>query len=460
MRSLFILFILILTANCRQKDSIYDLRQNANFDSIKMAEEYLHIKTYPRIEYNVNEKFLQLKEYPKFELNYVNTLLYTWKLLKTDSDRFSSNDNGIVLQSLSFIGDIQSINRFSNKMLSPYPQLKDTTYIKTLKKRKLNYHPARSFVLENAKQKEIIMFNEGHDRPQTRAFVVSLLEDLKKLGYVCLALETFNVHGNLKELDGTTGHYTAEPMAGEVVREALRLGFKLIPYEYVEDVSKTNELHNPMLKPKRNEMDEREFGQATNIYDRIKTKHGIERTVVLAGYAHISEASNTSLTTMAMYFKNITGINPFTIEQTILYESNQHSPYANRLLGLLLNKDSIIAFDKNDTKLFNFDTMAYDIYVYHPQTTYYHNRPTWLISTNEKHFVSIEIPKSIKPVLVQAYIKDEIKSDDDYKIKVPCDQTFYSENNKAWLALRKERQYIIIYRDNKNRIVFKKNLKT
>jgi hypothetical protein len=300
------------------------------------------------------------------------------------------------------------------------------------------------------------MFNEGHDRPQTRAFVVSLLEELKKKGFVNLALETFNELGNLKELDGTTGNYTQEPLSGEVVREGLRLGFTLIPYEHVERQDQVNDLYTP----KRNKMDEREFGQAKNLYDRIKTKTGIEKTVVLAGYWHIAKSYSSTFTTMAMYFKKISGIDPLAIDQTTLIEANQHSPYANKLLNIKLNKDSVFAFTAKEGKMFGVDSTAFDIYVYNPPTTYFHNRPTWLITSADKHFVSVEIPKSIKPVIVQAYVANEITSDDDYRIKIPCDQTFYSENNSVWLALRKGKEYKIIYRDDKNRIVLKKDIKT
>jgi hypothetical protein len=381
--------------------------------------------------------------------------------MKTDSIRFSADHSGQMLQPLSYVGDIQNINWFSSKNMAPYPQLKDTAYTNKYKKRKLNYHAAKDFILQNAKDKQIIMFNEGHDRPQTRAFVVSLLEDLKKEGYVCLALETFDERGNLKELDGTTGIFTQEPMSGEVVREGLRLGFKLIPYEHVTQYKKieTNKLPDTFVTEQQT-IDAREIGEAKNLFNRIKTKTGIEKTIVLAGYGHIAKTYDSTFTSMAMYFKKFSGINPLTIEQTILLEENEHSAYANKLLNIMLNKDSIFAFTPKDAKMFGVDSTAYDIYIYNPHTTYSHNRPTWLITSADKYFVNIEIPKSIKPVLVQSYVKNEIKSDNDYKIKIPCDQTFYSENNNVWLALRKGKEYKIIYRDDKNRIVFKKDIKT
>lgn len=409
----------------------------------------------------MHEKCLHIQDYPKDDLNYVKTLLYTWKLTKTDSVLFSSDNSGHMLQPLSYVGDIQSINWFSGKNMPPYPQLKDTAYINKFKKRKINSHSAKYFILQYAKDRQIIMFNEGHDRPQTRAFVVSMLAELKKEGFECLALETFNQHGNLKELNSTTGIYTQEPMSGEVVREGLRLGFKLISYEHVTQYKKIERKNLPdTFITEKHTIDDREIGQAKNLYERIKTKTGIEKTVVLAGYGHIAKTYDSTFTPMAAYFKRLSGINPLTIDQTTLYEENTSSPYANKLLNIILNKDSVFAFTPKELKMFGVDSTAYDIYVYNPKTTYSHNRPTWLITSADKYFVSIEIPKSIKPVLVQAYVKNEIKSEDDYKIKIPFDQTFYSENNNVWLVLRKGKEYKIIYRDDKNKIVFKKDIKT
>jgi len=207
-------------------------------------------------------------------------------------------------------------------------------------------------------------------------------------------------------------------------------------------------------------MEEREFGQAKNLYDRIKTKTGIEKTIVLAGYWHIAKTYK-SYTAMGMYFKKISGIDPLAIDQTMLLEEFRDSPYAHKLMSTRLTRDSVFAFTAKEANLsFGLNATAFDIYVYNPPTSYFHNRPNWLLTSSDKYFVSIEIPKSIKPVLVQAYSVNEITSDTDFKIKIPCDQTFYSENNYAWLTLRKGKEYIIIYRDDKNRIVFKKVIKT
>jgi len=423
----FRIFVFLMTGlgSCSQNPTIIDLRSNANYNAISLHE---------------NARLVQ--DYSSDSLNYVRTLLYNWKLMKTDSTAYPSD---LLLQSLSFVGDIQSISRFSRTKLPPYPQLADTSYLNKLKRRPFKYHPAKRFIIESYKNSEIIMFNEGHDRPQTRAFVVSILEDLKKVGATCLAMETLTEHGNLHGLDGSTGYFTLEPVSGELVREALRLGFELIPYE---DRSLGHSTTN-----------QRDSIQAANLFNRIKTKDGIQKTVVLAGYGHISEKPIGEYISMAINFKQISGIDPLTVEQTLLLEEFEASPYANRAVNKVLGTDSVLAFTCPEVKRFGFDTAAYDISIYHPPTAYLHNRPTWVLSTSDKVFTSIEIPKEILPVLVQAFYKSEISSDRDYYTRIPADQTFYSEDNCVWLALRKNTEYKIVYRDDKNKVLKVRDIK-
>jgi hypothetical protein len=432
-------FILI-AFSMAQKAVIYDLRENSTFDSITMNKTCLHIQNYP-----------------KNDLNYVKTLLYTWKLVKTISDSVPSDK---LLQSLSAVGDIQSVNLLSSRAMAAFPQLNDSTYVNAFKHRIINNVSAKEFILKSFRGKEVIMFNEAHDRPQTRALLASLLADFKKAGVTCLALETLVENGNLKELDGTTGIYTQEPMAGEVLREGLRLGFKLIPYENIYHYKRVKRENLPdTLIVISQTSNQRDSAQARNLYDRIKTTTGIEKTLVLGGYGHIAESFKSSFVSMAMNFKKISGVNPLTIDQTFLMEENRNSPYANKLLDTMLNGDSVFGFKASDLAMFRIDSNTYDAYLYHPKTRYIHNRPSWLINSKYKCFVSVKIPKTIKPVLVQAYLADEIKFDGDYGMKIPCDQTFFSEDNCVWLALRKRKKYKIVYRDDKNRIIYKGELK-
>lgn len=400
-----------------------DLRENADPDAIR-----LHAK-----DGNVFNDRLDT-------VDYVKTLLYTWKLMKLDSGAFQS---GRLLQALSFVGDMQSVLRFSAKKLSPYPQLHDTAYLNRFSRDPFKYADAREFVLREFRSHDVIMFNEAHDRPQTRAFVLSLLADLKKAGASCLAMETLDENGDLNSLNWTTGHYTREPVGGEVVRTALRLGYRLVAYE------DRNTEHTS---------GQRDSVQAVKLYDRIKKPGGVEKTVVLAGYGHISEGMIGDFVPMAMNFAKISGIDPLTVEQTLLLEDMEISAYANKLITKILATDRALAFT-GDAVRFGIDTSDYDILIYHPPTRYIHHRPAWLLNKPGAKFFPIAIPDGINPVLVQAYYSTEIETNRDYFSRVPADQTFYAEDNLVWLVLSERVSYNIVFRGQKNEILHKMHVK-
>jgi hypothetical protein len=405
----------------------FDLRKNAQYDRVSLDNSCLYIQNYP-----------------KHELNYVKTLLYTWKRVQALQ---TTDSIGYFSQALGFVGDVQNVNALSQAQetwINPY-LLSDTSYINKFKR--LECFEAKEFILESFKGKDIVMINEAHDRPQTRAFITSLLKDLKEAGVTHLAMETFSENENFAELDCTTGYFTQEPSSGEIVREALSLGYKLVPYEDYDLMNHT--------------LIQRDSIQAKKLYDGIKKNSGeIEKTLVVAGYRHIAEAYDPTFVTMAMNFKKISKINPLTIDQVQLIENNDNVSYPyNRILDTAFNNGKVLAFTAKSMRAFDIDTNVYDICLYHPKTTYTHNRPSWLINLKEKQFFSVAIPESIKPVLVQAYLSAEIINEKDFQIKIPCDQTFYSENNKVWFALRKGREYKIVFRNEDNKILKTKLLK-
>jgi hypothetical protein len=207
---IFIVMILSFCSMIHNHD-FFDLRQNALYDKISLDDSCLYIQNYP-----------------KHELNYVKTLLYTWKRVQALQ---TTDSIGYFSQALGFVGDVQNVNALSQAQetwINPY-LFKDTSYINKFKR--MEYFEAKEFILKSFKGKKILMINEAHDRPQTRAFITSLLKELKEVGVTHLAMETFSENGNFTSLDATTGYYTPEPSSGEIVREALSLGYKLIPYE-------------------------------------------------------------------------------------------------------------------------------------------------------------------------------------------------------------------------------------
>ncbi|GAB4517670.1 MAG: hypothetical protein Tsb004_28020 [Allomuricauda sp.] len=130
---------------------------------------------------------------------------------------------------------------------------------------------ARQNILSRIQDESLIIFNEAHDKPQHRVFVTSVLKELFNEGFELLFLEALNPNDTLINNRGyptkTSGLYLKDPQFGNLVREALKIGFTIHPYE-----SKTHE-----------DDKEREYNQAKNI-GRIVKESGDKKAVVYCGY--------------------------------------------------------------------------------------------------------------------------------------------------------------------------------
>lgn len=97
--------------------------------------------------------------------------------------------------------------------------------------------------------------------------------------------------------------YLREPLYGDIVREAIRLGFVIVPYESSD------------MTPKI-----RENSQADNLYRRVFMADPAARLFVHAGYAHIDKAPGglgEDVRPMAMELKRLSGFDPLSINQTV-----------------------------------------------------------------------------------------------------------------------------------------------
>lgn len=201
----------------------------------------------------------------------------------------------------------------------------------------------------------------------------------------------------------------------------MKLGFKVVPYDYDGD-----------CKPPQNCQNERERGQAQNVYDRILRENPKAKILVYAGMGHIQERESKQITIMAAHFKNISKIDPFTIDQI---EINEHSSpeyefpdYRYAAKKQLINKPTIFQSAKGDywlNKSGLFTTV--NAQIFHPRVTYVKNRPAWLQTNGTRKGTEIDSSKLNLPIqnkqfagtemlLVQAFFAGE-ESD-----AVPVDQ--------------------------------------
>ncbi len=349
-------------------------------------------------------------------------------------------------QLLSFAGDYRKAITYTEKSFDTLSLFAQSMIADTINKLKnIQYVPAKSSILSIAPHYSVIMINESPAKPVHRAFTYSLLDDLYREGYRYLAMEAFNNYANkcLDSLNVFTGYYTYEPVAGELVRKALQLGFKLVSYEDTIASEHT--------------ASQRDSTQAENIYRVIK-KDPSAKILVHAGYGHIAEEKTGDYTPMALWFKKISGIDPFTIDQTAMTEGSDFEYgrifYQNFNARFTINAPSIIYYNKRP---FNpLEQKGYDAIVMHPSTNYLHNRPDWLSLEGERKATLVQ-PTEKMLFFVQAYYLNEYNAD-MLNFLVPADHTYITNQEGYYCLFLRKGNYKIVMRDVSYKILSSKDL--
>lgn len=259
--------------------------------------------------------------------------------------------------------------------------------------------PALEAIPELAKNYQAVFFNEAHNVPLTRTLTVQLLGKLRAEGFDYFAAETLYQTDTKLQARGyptaASGFYTEEPICAEMVRTALKLGFKVIAYEALSDATG----------------DAREAEQARNIYRQVFQHDPHARLVVDAGYAHIQESGvYLGGSSMAEHLHKLSGIDPLTVEQTMLYphpSARDDHPYYTAVMQQLQPQAPIVFVDKAG-KPWSLRP-GYDVSVFFPPTTLRRGRPTWLSlgGLRRPYFVSGDRCDHSYPCLVEARYADE-----------------------------------------------------
>lgn len=267
-------------------------------------------------------------------------------------------------------------------------------------------------IVEDAEQHQIVIISENHLKPQHRIFAKKVINALSKSGFSHLGLETFSSTDNSNilmdeglidrgyPLDAPqTGTYTMEPRMGELVREAIRLEYKLFAYERSKKIKGVD----------------RDQIQADNIIRYLK-KHPDEKVIIVCGFHHAIESNHLKYgkyNWMASYLKNKTGIDPLTIYQDNFTEKFIEDEHP------ILSKIDIVkpsVFVDDDGKIVHL-TDHIDIEIVHPKTFYKDGRPNWLFENEDYQSVAVEkdIDSLQYPRIVSAYYSGE-------KDSVPVDR--------------------------------------
>jgi len=273
-------------------------------------------------------------------------------------------------------------------------------------------------ISELAKGRKAVFFNEAHNVPLTRTITLEMLPRLRAEGYNYFALETVYASDTGLQQRGypiaASGFYTMEPICAELVRTALGLGFKVIGYE----------------SEKEGNGDVREYDQAKNIYERVFKQDPNARLVVNAGYAHIQENGRfLGGQSMAQHFRRVSGIDPLTVEQTMLIKhpiGTENHPYYHAVVDALKPAQPIV-FEDRDGKPWSLKPKAYDVSVFFPVEQMRDDRPTWLDigGLRKPYSVDGSACQGDFPCLIEARYANE--SDE----AIPADRVVLNPTEKA-----------------------------
>ena len=319
--------------------------------------------------------------------------------------------------------------------------------------------PAIDAIAELAKTRRAVFFNEAHNVPLTRTLTVELLGKLRAEGFNYFAAETLYQTDNKLQSRGypikDSGFYTEEPIYAEMVRTALKLGFKVIAYEATSDATGNA----------------REKEQAENIYRQVFKDDPNARLVLNAGYAHIQKSGKfLGGVSMAEHLRKLTNIEPLSIDQTIFFPHESHAddhPYYETIIKDLQPSTPIVFMDAAN-KPWSLRP-GYDVSVIFPPQKMVSGRPTWasLDGLRLPYFVSGERCEHAYPCIVEARYLDEgpdaIPADLQVLDPMPLNDAeqdhirFHQEAPHTVLYLRPGK-YRVTYSDQRPHILFQEDI--
>jgi hypothetical protein len=405
------------------------------FPSVQRLKNYC-LSTAP---YGYSPRLGVLTLTPKGNIHYLFPLYHGFR----DEQKFRQiySDRGYydeMSQYFAFAGDYETALQY---LVKSYDTIDDATAHKIYKTasnlKNIQHVNARRYIHLEAKNRRVIMINEAFAKPLHRAFTISLLADLRRLGFRYLALEMLNNFSDqsLSRVTMHTGYYAAEPVAAELIRTALSLGYTLVPYE-----DTAAGIHTAA---------QRDSIQAENIYAVLK-KDTAAKILVHASFTHISKKPGPGgFIPMALAFRNISGIDPLTIDQTDMTEESNFAYgriiYQAYLAKFPLTEPSIALVNGNPINVTDKD--LYDLCIIHPPTQYKDGRPTWL------SLDGLRQPFTVKPpvegvYLTQAYYLNEILANDNAPWQlIPADQTYVTNGAGNYMLYLRKGKYRIYFRD-------------
>ncbi|MFC3650677.1 hypothetical protein ACFONN_03925 [Dyella humi] len=165
---------------------------------------------------------------------------------------------------------------------------------------------AAEAVVKLADKRRIVMVNEAHHDAHTRELTLALLPRLRELGFQYFAVEALSPKDTdlMRRgyvIDTSGSEYVLEPLYGEIVRQAIKLGYTIVAYD-----------------PEDAATDDRDSQEARTLYEKVFAKDPQAKLFVHAGYSHIDKVIGNlggKIQPMAMQLKRMSGYDPLCVDQ-------------------------------------------------------------------------------------------------------------------------------------------------
>lgn len=271
-------------------------------------------------------------------------------------------------------------------------------------------------IVERARRTRLVILNEDHASPRDRAFGLQVAKALKPLGYDVLGIETLtNVADEERAAAAmtklrdegyprfTTGTYLSDPVFADFLRQSLAIGYHPVAYEATDSVQ-TGDVES--------RMDRREQAQADYVVKRALNARPASKVLLYVGFFHAAERpkieGRVERRWLASRLKEMTGIDPVTIDQTTFNEYAAGDPALYRLVADRSGpKPTVLFYDDKPLVVGEYAGLV-DLQIVHPRTKRIGERPTWLRTLGRKPNI---VPSALLPSsgrrLVQAFIASE-----------------------------------------------------
>jgi hypothetical protein len=294
----------------------------------------------------------------------------------------------------------------------------------------LPFENAIDYISKSITNQRVVIVNEAHHLAKHRILSLELLDTLKKKGFTHIALEGlandtfYSKNGYPKQLK--TGFYISEPIFGNLLRKAHKLGFTVFGYDKPSGCNYDKEKPN-YCKNKR------ELIQAVEINNVLQNDSNA-KVFAHCGFAHLEEKTKDDWIKMAEYLEMISGVDPLTIDQT----------YSLYFKGIE-NIDEPIVYLKNDSAYIPPKKEGfYDIQVFWPKVNYQEGRPSFyeMISSFKKVSINTDLKSN---TIVQAFGNSESKD------AIPIDQFIVRDSSKNYSLYLPSGDFTIKISDDKNK---------